>query len=522
MKRVSDFMAWLGGGDKELLAQVPQERTRFTQMAGVLLTTSGIAVLSMTFALHDGVKVALAAAIVLGLLWGVVILNLDRFLVLSMGFTRDRARLLWLALPRFALAVLLAIVISTPLVLRIFASDINDQLAIMHQDQSRQLAALENGSGEQQEADSLQQQITADQKILDGQLPEQVTSPQLQTAQAQVSQLQPKAQNAQQADSRARMAWQCELYGRGGGCAGASSLAGNGPLAQAKYAEYVQARDTDDALASQLTAAEGAVSAAEKTINQQQGAALARYQAQARKNLPGLQKQYAALEARIAGIKNSDQAANNNNTGLLAQLSALSAASSQNLGLQLARLTVLALFFIIEILPVSVKFLLNMGEPTAYEIAAQLKEEQIAESARIKSAESRQLEKRQSQARINAAETRISVETDMRNREEELGKRANAHVASHLQEILDAALLEWSDQVRSRLPGAGGPATDASVSGNGSSPPPKAGPGWDHKGRVLAGLTKYLIVGAIVNVIYRHRPRRKLRPGQLLAGKRRG
>ncbi len=54
------------------------------------------------------------------------------------------------------------------------------------------------------------------------------------------------------------MAWQCELYGRGGGCAGASSLAGNGPLAQAKYAEYVQARDTYDALASQLTAAEGA------------------------------------------------------------------------------------------------------------------------------------------------------------------------------------------------------------------------------------------------------------------------
>ena len=426
MKRVSDFMAWLGGGDRELLAQVPQERTRFTQMAGVLLTTAGIAVLSMTFALHDGVKVPLAVAIVLGLLWGVVILNLDRFLVLSMGFTRDRARLLWLSLPRFALAALLAFVISTPLVLRVFASDINDQLAIMHQDQSRQLAALENGSGEQQEADSLQQQITADQQILGGQLPGHVTSPPLQNAQAQVSQLQPKAQNAQQAESRARMAWQCELYGRGGGCAGASSLAGNGPLAQAKYAEYVQARDTYDALASQLGAAGNAVSAAEKTISQQQGAALARYPAQARKNLPGLQTQYAAVEARIAGIKHSDQAATSNNTGLLAQLSALSAASSQDLGLQLARLTVLALFFIIEILPVSVKFLLNMGEPTAYAIAAQLKEEQIADSARIKSAESRQLERRQSQARINAAETRISIETDMRTREEELGKRERA------------------------------------------------------------------------------------------------
>jgi Domain of unknown function (DUF4407) len=290
-------------------------------------------------------------------------------------------------------------------VLRIFASDINDQLAIMHHNQSRQLAALENGSGEQQEVNYLQRQITADQKMLDGQLPDQVTSPQLQNAQAQVSQLQPKVQNAQQADSAARMAWQCELYGRGGGCAGASSLAGNGPLAQAKYAEYVQAHDTYHALANQLTAAQNAVSAAGNAISQQQGAALARYQAQARKNLPGLRRQYAAVEARIAGIKNSDQAANNNNTGLLAQLSALSAASSQNLGLQLARLTVPALFFIIEILPVSVKFLLNMGEPTAYEIAAQLKEEQAADSARIKSAEGRKLEERLSEARIGCGES---------------------------------------------------------------------------------------------------------------------
>jgi hypothetical protein len=93
----------------------------------------------------------------------------------------------------------------------------------------------------------------------------------------------------------------------------------------------------------------------------------------------------------------------------------------------------------------------------------------------------------------------------MRNREEELGKRANAHVASHMQEILDAALLEWSDQVRSRLPGAGGPARNAS--GNGSSPPPEAGPASDQKGRVLAGLGKYLIIAAIVNVISRHRGR---------------
>ena len=37
-----DFLAWLGGGDLKILAQAPgYERTRFIQMAIVLLTTFG-------------------------------------------------------------------------------------------------------------------------------------------------------------------------------------------------------------------------------------------------------------------------------------------------------------------------------------------------------------------------------------------------------------------------------------------------------------------------------------------------
>ena len=76
--RFGDYLTWLGGADKEILAQVPQERGGFVQMAVVLLTTAGIASLSMFFALYNGVGEPLAASVVLGLLWGVVILNLDR------------------------------------------------------------------------------------------------------------------------------------------------------------------------------------------------------------------------------------------------------------------------------------------------------------------------------------------------------------------------------------------------------------------------------------------------------------
>ncbi len=464
-------MAWLGGGDPAVLAEVPQERGRFSQMAGVLLTTAGIAVLSMTFALHDGIKAPLASAVVLGLLWGVVILNLDRFLVMSMGSTRNKPRLILIALPRFALAVVLAAVISTPLTLRIFASDIKYQLAVTHEAQSKALAIAEKSSGPQQEADNLARRIAADRAILAGHLPEQVTDPALQTAQNQVTVLTPKVAAAKQASDNARRAWQCELYGQGGGCAGASSVAGNGPLAKAKYAEYQTALGTYNGLLAQLTAAQAAVTAAQNGIKDAQEANLAREQNQAGKELPGLLDQLKTVNKKIASMENSDQSATVGNSGLLAQLAALSTASSRDAGLEAARLTVLALFFIIEVLPVSVKFLLNLGEETAYEVAARLKNDASNDRQQIRRAESRTLEEHASQDRIAAADAQRIVDADMRGREVELGKHANEYVASHMQDILDAALLEWSSQVKSTLNGANGPGGNGSGPGSPPRPP---------------------------------------------------
>ena len=101
---VATGLAWLGGANNDILDAVPTERTRFVQMALVLLTTSGIGTLSMMFALNDGVHTPLPVAIIGGIVWGFIILNIDRFLVLSMGHTRDWKRLLLMALPRLALA----------------------------------------------------------------------------------------------------------------------------------------------------------------------------------------------------------------------------------------------------------------------------------------------------------------------------------------------------------------------------------------------------------------------------------
>jgi hypothetical protein len=416
-------------------------------MAGVLLTTAGLAVVSMTFALHDGVKAPLAVAVILGLLWGVVILNLDRFLVLSMGSTRDRKRLALITLPRLALAVVLALVISTPLVLRIFSSDIKQQLFIMQEKESRSEAALEARSGEQQQASRVEAQINTDEGILNGHLPQSITSPQLQSAQAQVSKLQKQASSDYQAEVTAREAWQCELTGQN--CEGSSGKVGNGPRAQAKYSEYEQDLKNYNSVESQLTAAQAAEKSAQHSFSGDLSSRVQQVKASARKALPGLQKEYSSLESGLQATAANGRKVNDANTGLLAQLQALSNASAASPSLEAARLSVLALFFLIEILPVTVKFLLNIGPPSAYEVVARLRDDELIDAANTRRIEGRRLGETRSQ-------TRISVAADMQQKEIDVGRHTNTRVASEMTRVLDATVHEWGSQARRRLPSANG------------------------------------------------------------------
>ena len=146
------LVARLGGADPKVLGDkqlegLSGERTRFVAMAGILVTTASVAAVSMFFALHHGVNVALGWAIVFAFCWGLVILNIDRFLVISMSGTRGRPRqTIGIMLPRLVLAALLAAVVSTPLVLQIFAKDISAELPIVQQQKSATFnAKLNNG-----------------------------------------------------------------------------------------------------------------------------------------------------------------------------------------------------------------------------------------------------------------------------------------------------------------------------------------------------------------------------------------
>ncbi|HET9896471.1 MAG TPA: DUF4407 domain-containing protein [Streptosporangiaceae bacterium] len=479
--RPGDLMARLGGGDAELLRQFPHERAKFIQMAGVLLTTSGIAVISMTFALHDTLRERLPVAVVFGFIWGIIIFNLDRFLVLSMGSIRNKLRLLAIFVPRFLMAVVLAAVISTPLVLRIFASDIKKQLFVIQQQESARQAKLVANSSESREAKTIAAQIKSDKSILAGKLPVTVTNPALQQAQAMVSNLTPRVQAAQQAEINARAVWQCELYGVGPHCDNNSGIPGPGPIAAAKEQLYEAALRHFNQLNRELNSANTTMQRAQHAANHAAIKDLAQYKAQAKAKLPALESEYSKLETYLRDTIAAGTAADNNDVGILARLQALSAASAHNTSLNGARLAVLALFFLIEILPVTVKFLLNLGPLTAYEDALGSRDAEKTDKMNLERAERRRLDEDESQARLTEAaghrsvelgklKAHVQVEEHMRSREVDLGKHANDYVAGEMKSILDVALRNWSHEVQAMLASGAAP-------GGATGPAGATGPG---------------------------------------------
>src|SRR5918997_2960905 len=130
-RRFGDGLASLGGARPDVLALAPGARPRFVAMGGVLLSTGGLAVLSAAFAVHMALGLWWPFALLAGLGWGFVVVNLDRMLVVGMAHDASLRRNLLLAVPRIGLALILGIVIATPLTLQVFAKEIDTEVVTM-------------------------------------------------------------------------------------------------------------------------------------------------------------------------------------------------------------------------------------------------------------------------------------------------------------------------------------------------------------------------------------------------------
>jgi len=137
MHPVKSFFLFCSGVDRQILAQVPSDENKYLGIGGTVFFTGVLAFCSAGYALYT-IFDNWFFALLFGLVWGLMIFNLDRYIVASMKSRGGFFGNFWIALPRLVMAVLLALVISKPLELKIFEKEINAELITMEQEVFKQ------------------------------------------------------------------------------------------------------------------------------------------------------------------------------------------------------------------------------------------------------------------------------------------------------------------------------------------------------------------------------------------------
>lgn len=407
-RRIGDGLAGLAGARTDILAVAPGARSKFVALGGVLLSTGALAVLSMTFAVHMALGVWWPFALLVGLGWGAVVVNLDRMLLVGMAHDASLKRNLVLAVPRVGLALVLGVVIATPLTLQVFHREIDTEVVALQAEKSDAYQESLDADSRFAGLPQLREQVAEQQEIVatGGR-----SDPGLAVVHDQVAAAQAAHDAAVQTSRELEARAQCELDGTCG-----TGEAGTGTA-------YQQARAAADAQAaavatarSELDAALAAASAAEARSAQQAAASLETDQAELTR-----------LTAAQTRLQTAFDATNTGSGGILLRLEALDRLSDTNATLWAAQVMLSLLFMCVEILPVLMKLLLNFSPPSAYDRLAALRDGTDIDVEALK------LEARRAVERAEA-ELLVLAETERVDRQKEaVAARREARLAAKVR-----------------------------------------------------------------------------------------
>jgi len=122
------FFIFCSGADTDILDQCsPGEQTKYAGIGATVFFTAVMAFIASAYALYT-VFDSYLSAIFFGFIWGLLIFNLDRFIVSTLKKRNNFIDELIQASPRILLAIIIAIVIAKPLELKIFEKEIDQVL----------------------------------------------------------------------------------------------------------------------------------------------------------------------------------------------------------------------------------------------------------------------------------------------------------------------------------------------------------------------------------------------------------
>ena len=133
MSQLERFFLMCSGSNPAVLKKSPTDINKYIGIGATIFFTGVLAFIASAYAIHT-VFDSWIASLGFGLIWGLMIFNLDRYIVSSMKRQGSALQDFFTALPRLVLAVIISIVISKPLELKIFEKEINAELISMEQE----------------------------------------------------------------------------------------------------------------------------------------------------------------------------------------------------------------------------------------------------------------------------------------------------------------------------------------------------------------------------------------------------
>jgi hypothetical protein len=141
-KYLTQFLWRCAGVDKQILDYTPYyDHVKYAGIGGIVLATGFLAFISMSFAIwyiFNSIYISLG----IGLVWGLIIFNLDRFIISGTGKGDGKENIGWREIwpggvIRIVMATLLGFTISAPLEVYIFQKEIDKQFYKIDQEEQK-------------------------------------------------------------------------------------------------------------------------------------------------------------------------------------------------------------------------------------------------------------------------------------------------------------------------------------------------------------------------------------------------
>ena len=414
---LNEFLWICAGANREVLRQCPTDYAKYAGTGGTILFTAIMAAISGGYAISFVFQDApLYVPFGFGIIWGLMIFNLDRFMVNTMysdgKHTISKVEFLG-GLPRIILAIFLGIVISTPIEIRIFQDKIKSQLII---DQGKV------GDDVRKAHDLLYQQ----RKDIEDQIStknNQLTDLRAGRLDGVSGRVADKEKELKEAENR--------LYNETNGD-GITKKKGYGPAAK-------QLENQVNRLKGELAN----LRLEEKQNNANNQTYIRQKTVSVQNEIDEYNRRLVEVDKKIAEVEKEGSEGQKALTGFCAQINALNeiASFSENMSLFLARLFISLLFIAIEVIPTLFKMMVASGPYDDY-LRAEMHRIRVLSDKRISDLN----DDVNTEVQISTTKNKERLEAEVLANKEVMERIAKAQA-----ELLQTAIDKWREEELAKI-----------------------------------------------------------------------